>query len=52
MKAFAGKDQAGKINEKAVQRVYLQADADPEKFEYKDGTIQGLSDEDRKKAWA
>lgn len=51
MTVFAGKDEAGKISDKSVVRVYLPEDADPTKFEYKDGVIEGISDEDRQKAW-
>lgn len=51
MTVFAGKDEAGKIAEKSVVKTYLSADVDPTKFQYKDGKIEGLSDEDRLKAW-
>lgn len=51
MKVFAGEAEAKKITDKAVARVYLPDGADPTKFEYKDGAIEGVEDEERKKAW-
>ena len=51
MKVFAGEAEAKKITDKTVMRVYLPDGADPTKFEYKDGVIEGIDDEERKKAW-
>lgn len=51
MKVFAGEAEAKKITDKTVMRVYLPDGADPTKFEYKDGIIEGIDDEERKKAW-
>lgn len=51
MKVFAGEAEAKKITDKTVMRVYLSDGADPTKFEYKDGIIEGIDDEERKKAW-
>ena len=51
MKVFAGETESKKITEKSVMAVYLPEGADPTKFEYKDGAIEGISDEDRQKAW-
>ena len=51
MKVFAGEAEAKKITDKTVMRVYLPDGADPTKFEYKDGVIKGIDDEERKKAW-
>lgn len=52
MKLFAGEDEAKKITDKQVAVVYLPEGADPEKFEYKDGVIEGMSDQDRAKGRA
>lgn len=51
MKVFAGEAEAKKITDKTVMRVYLPDGADPTKFEYKDGVIEGIEDEERKKYW-
>ena len=51
MKVFAGEAESKKITDKTVMRVYLPDGADPTKFEYKDGIIEGIDDEERKKAW-
>lgn len=51
MKVFAGEDESKKITEKSIVVVYLPEGASPDKFEYRDGLIQGLSDEERQKAW-
>ena len=51
MKVFAGEAEAKKITDKTVMRVYLPDGADPTKFEYKDGVIEGIDDEERKKDW-
>lgn len=51
MKVFAGEAEAKKITDKTVTRVYLPDGADPTKFEYKDGVIEGIEDEERNKAW-
>ena len=51
MKVFAGEAESKKISDKSVTRVYLPDGADPAKFEYKDGVIEGISEEDRTKAW-
>ena len=51
MKVFAGEVEAKKITDKTVMQVYLPDGADPTKFEYKDGVIEGIEDEERKKAW-
>ena len=51
MKVFAGEAEAKKITDKTVMRVYLPDGADPTKFEYKNGVIEGIDDEERKKAW-
>lgn len=51
MNVFAGEAESKKITEKSVAVVYLPEGADPTKFEYKDGAIEGVSDEDRRKLW-
>ena len=51
MKVFAGEAESKKITDKTVMRVYLPDGADPTKFEYKDGIIEGIDNEERKKAW-
>lgn len=51
MKEFAGEAESKKITDKAIARVYLPDGADPAEFEYRDDAIEGLSDEDRQKAW-
>ena len=51
MKEFAGEAESKKITEKSVMAVYLPDGADPTKFKYKDGVIEGIEDEERKKAW-
>lgn len=51
MKVFAGEAEAKKVTEKAVVTVHLPDGADPTKFEYKDGVIEGVGEEERKKAW-
>lgn len=51
MKVFAGEVEAKKITDKTVMRVYLPDGADPTKFEYNDGVIEGIDDEERKKVW-
>lgn len=51
MKVFAGEAESKKITEKSVMAVYLPEGADPTKFEYKDGGIEGIEDEERKKTW-
>ena len=51
MKVFAGEAEAKKITDKTVMWVYLPDGADPTKFEYKDGVIEGIEDEERKKDW-
>ena len=51
MKVFAGEAEAKKITDKTVMRVYLPDGTDPTKFKYKDGVIEGIEDEERKKDW-
>jgi hypothetical protein len=51
MLVFAGKDEAGKINDKSIAKVYLPDDSDPSKFKYKDGVIEGTSEDERRKVW-
>ena len=51
MKVFAGEAESKKITEKSVAAVYLPDGMDPTKFEYKDGVIEGIEDEERKKDW-
>jgi len=51
MTVFAGAAEAEKIADKAVTRAYLPDGADPVGFKYKNGIIEGVSDEDRTKAW-
>ena len=51
MTVFAGKTEADKISEKSVVKIYLADDAEPTKFEYKNGIIEGIKDEDRLKVW-
>ena len=51
MKVFAGEAESKKITEKSVAVAYLPDGADPTKFEYNDGVIEGIEDEERKKYW-
>ena len=51
MKVFAGEAESKKKKKKSVTVVYLPDGADPTKFEYKDGVIEGIEDEERKKDW-
>lgn len=52
MTVFAGDDEAKKIDDKAVARVYLPDGSEPAKFEYKDGVIEGIGEDERKREWA
>ena len=51
MKEFAGEAESKKITEKSVTAVYLPDGVDPTKFKYKDGVIEGIKDEERKRDW-